>query len=330
MHHRSRLPLPTLRQVRSAVAARTPRHSAHRGGIVTAALSCTLLAASLAVPASTLAQAGGLAALPPVPAPAEEGYVEANGISYHYQIHGEGDPLLLLHGGLGSFGMFGPVLPALMEHRKVIGVDLHGHGRTELGEREISLIDIADDLAVVLGELGYDRVDVVGYSFGGGAAFRLAVQHPERVRRLVVVSAGFAQDGYYPEILAQQAQMGASAAPFMMETPMYEAYTALAPEPERFPELLQRMGDFMRKPYDWTEDAKALSVQTLLVFGDSDMYRPEHIVEFYQLLGGGLRDAGWMREHISPNRLAILPDLTHYEIFASPVLVSTIRQFLDG
>jgi pimeloyl-ACP methyl ester carboxylesterase len=260
----------------------------------------------------------------------KSGYVRANGIDYYYEIHGEGAPLLLLHGGLGSIDMFGPVLPMLAEHRQVIGVDLHGHGRTALGDRPISLIDMGDDMAAILKQLGYGQVDVLGYSMGGGVAFRLAVQHPEAVRRLVIASAGFAQDGFYPEMLPMQAQVGAGMAEMMKGTPMYQSYAAIAPQPEDFPRLLDRMGEMMRTPYDFSEDVKRLRMPVMLVFADSDMFRPEHIVKFYQLLGGGLKDAGWMREHMSKNRLAILPGLTHYEMFAAPELARTVLPFLDG
>jgi pimeloyl-ACP methyl ester carboxylesterase len=105
---------------------------------------------------------------------------------------------------------------------------------------------------------------------------------------------------------------------------------ARAPKPQDFPRLLERMGELMRKPYDWSEDVKKLQMPVMLVYGDSDMYRPEHIVRFYQLLGGGLRDAGWQREHMSRNRLAILPDQTHYDVFLAPALVPTVLPFLDG
>jgi pimeloyl-ACP methyl ester carboxylesterase len=229
------------------------------------------------------------------PKPAKTGRVNANGIDYYYEIHGSGEPLLLLHGGLGSIDMFGSsVLPALAKTRQVIAVDLQGHGRTTLGDRPIDLVDIGNDLALVLDRLGFKQVDVVGYSFGGGAGLRLAVQHPTVVRRLTVISAPYAQN------------------------------------PKDFPRLLDRMGEFMRRPYDWSEDVKRLSMPVMLVYGDADMVRPEHIVQFYQLLGGGLKDAGWQREHMSRNRLAILPDVTHYDMFLSPNLARTILPFLDG
>jgi pimeloyl-ACP methyl ester carboxylesterase len=289
-----------------------------------------LLAATavLAKPAVGLSQAGPAAA---GPVPQKTGHVLANGVNYYYEIHGRGEPLLLLHGGLGSIDMFGPgLLPALARERQVIAVDLHGHGRTALGERPISLIDMGDDMAAVLRQLGHRQVDVLGYSLGGGVAFRLAVQHPELVRRLALVSAGYAQDGFYPEMLPMQAQVGAAMAESMKDTPMYQSYAAIAPDPGEFPKLLDQMGEWMRKPYDWEQDVKKLTMPVMLVFGDSDMFRPEHIVKFYQLLGGGLRDAGWMRENMSRNRLAILPDLTHYEMSLAPELPRTVLPFLNG
>jgi pimeloyl-ACP methyl ester carboxylesterase len=264
------------------------------------------------------------------PTPAKSGHVEANGVRYYYEVHGSGEPLLLLHGGLGTIDMFGPALPLLAEKRQVIAVDLHGHGRTPLGNRKISLIDQGDDMDVILKQLGTGPVDVLGYSFGAGVGFRLAVQHPQAVRRVALVSGGFAQSGFHPELLPMQAQVGAAMAEHMKETPMYKSYVAVAPNPAEFPTLLDRMGELMRTPYDWSADVKKLTMPVMLVYGDSDMFRPEHIVQFYQLLGGGLKDAGWKREHMSKNRLAILPNLTHYEMFRSPDLPRTVLPFLNG
>ncbi|MBA3449571.1 MAG: alpha/beta hydrolase [Pseudaminobacter sp.] len=266
------------------------------------------------------------------PAPAKKtGYAEVDGVNYYYEIRGEGEPLLLLHGGLGSIDMFGPVLlPKLAEGRQVIGVDLQGHGRTALGDRPISLEAMGDDMAEIVAKLGYGKVDVLGYSFGGGVALRLAVQHPEAVRRVALVSAGYAQNGFYPEMIAMQAQMSPAMADMMKDTPMYKSYVAVAPKPEDFPRLLGQMGDYMRKPYDYSADVAALKMPVMLVFGDADMYRPEHVVKFYQLLGGGLKDAGWMRETMSQNRLAIIPNRTHYDMFFAPELATTVLPFLNG
>lgn len=266
----------------------------------------------------------------PASAPVRKGHVAANGVRYYYEVHGQGEPLLLLHGGLGSIELFEPAVPELAATRQVIAVDLHGHGRTQLGDRRISLVEQGDDMATIVGALGYEQVDAMGYSLGAGVALRFAIQHPGCVRRLVVVSAGFAQNGFYPEMLPMQAQLGAAMAEVMKETPIYKSYASIAPNPAEFPLLLDRMGEYMRQPYDWSEDVKKLAAPVMLVFGDSDMFRLEHIVEFYRLLGGALKDAGWQREHMSKNRLAILPNVTHYEVSRSPQLVPTVLPFLDG
>jgi pimeloyl-ACP methyl ester carboxylesterase len=150
----------------------------------------------------------------------KSGYAQANGIKYYYEISGKGEPLLLLHGGLGSIDMFKPIMPAFTEHRQVIAIDLQGHGRTELGSRKISLPDLGDDIAAVLTQLKLKNLDVLGYSFGGGVAFRLAVQHPAMVRRLALVSAGYASEGFYSEMRAQQKQINAGFAEQMKQTPM--------------------------------------------------------------------------------------------------------------
>jgi pimeloyl-ACP methyl ester carboxylesterase len=264
------------------------------------------------------------------PKPSKSGHAAVNGVNYYYAVYGTGEPLLLLHGGMGQIEMFGPNLTKLAQSRQVIGVDLQGHGRTPLGDRDISLVDIGNDMAGVLKKLGYDRVDVLGYSMGGLVAFQLAVQHPEMVCRLVLVSTPYSQDGFYPEMLPQQAAMSAAMAAQMKETPIYKSYVAIAPNPEEFPKLLDQVGAYMRKPYDWSGDVKKLTMPVMLIYGDSDMFRPEHIVKFYQLLGGGLRDAGWQREHMSRNRLAILPNITHYEMGLAPQLIDTALPFLNG
>jgi pimeloyl-ACP methyl ester carboxylesterase len=229
-----------------------------------------------------------------------------------------------------SSELFGPVLTKLAETQRVIGIDLQGHGHTALGTRKIRIEDIGRDLGVVIEKLGLKQVDAMGYSFGGFAALQLAAQYPTRVRKLVIVSAPYAQDGFFAEMLPQQASLGAAMADMMKESPMYTSYAAINPRPQDFPKLLDAMGELMRQPYDYAATVKQLTMPVMLVYGDADMIRPEHIVSFYHLLGGGLKDAGWMRENISKNRLAILPDLTHYEIGAAPVLATTVLPFLNA
>lgn len=281
------------------------------------------IVACVTSPVSALAQ-------PPVAKPDSSGYVAANGVSYWFEIRGKGEPLLLLHGGLMWTETFGPTLTKLAESRRVIGVDLQGHGHTALGRPTISYEDIGRDMSVVIQKLGFPQVDVMGYSFGGGVAMQLAFQHPSLVRRLVVLSAPYASSGFFPEMRPQQAAVSAAIFDQMKESPMYTGYAAIAPRPQEFPRLLDAMGALMRTSYDWSANVKQLTMPVMLVYGDADMIAPEHIVSFYRLLGGGQKDAGWMREHMSKNRLAILPDVTHYESGASPLLAPAVLPFLNG
>ncbi|WP_258593146.1 alpha/beta fold hydrolase [Mesorhizobium sp. AR07] len=265
-----------------------------------------------------------------LPRPEKSGLLPINGLNYYYAVYGKGEPLLLLHGGLGTTDMFAPILPKLAENRTVIGVDLQGHGRTALGDRPFTLEAVGDDMADIVKALGHDKVDVMGYSLGGGVAFRMAVQHPEAVRRLVLVSTGYAQDGFYSEMRAMQKQMSPGMADMMKGTPMYKSYMAVAPRPQDFPKLLDALGNHMRRDYDYSADVAKLKMPVMLAYGDSDMYRPEHEIMFYQMLGGGLKDAGWMRENMSQNRLAILPNRTHYDVFFAPELTAAALPFLNG
>jgi pimeloyl-ACP methyl ester carboxylesterase len=295
----------------------------------------TLIAISV-LAASALVETGGAMAQQGTPAmqtqssAKQTGRQNINGVDYYYEIHGEGEPLLLLHGGLGSIDMYAPVLPVLLKDREVILVDLHGHGRTSLGERSIDVADIGKDMAELVEALDYDKVDVMGYSFGAWTGLHMAAAEPDRVRRLVLGSMPYARDGFFPEMLPQQAQLSGEAAEFMKDTPMYQSYAAVAPEPEEFPRLLDEMGRLLGNDYDYSDAVEKLSMPVMLIYGDSDMIRPEHIVEFYQMLGGGLKDAGWQREHMATNRLAILPDLTHYETFMAPQVFRTALTFLNG
>lgn len=286
--------------------------------------------AAVAFAAPALAQKPGPQTAAKAAAATKTGHLAIDGVDYYYEIHGKGEPLLLLHGGLGSIDMFGPALAQLAQTREVIAVDLQGHGRTALGDRPFKLESMGDDMAALVAKLGRKQVDVLGYSMGGGVAFRMAAQHPQSVRRLAMVSTPFSDDGFYPGIRAQQNQVSAAMAPMMEQTPMYQTYAAVAPNKNEFPRLLDTVGNYMKQHYDWSADVAKLTMPTMLVYGDGDMFRPEHEIKFYQLLGGGLQDAGWQRETMSKNRLAIVPDATHYDIFASPRLIPTVLPFLDG
>ena len=258
-------------------------------------------------------------------------YASVNGIDLYYETHGSGRPLVLLHGGLGSGEMFGPVLPSFTDHHQVVLVDLQGHGRTADIDRPIDVRLMADDVAALIEHLGLDDVDLVGYSLGGGVALQTAIRHPERVRRLVAASANVRRDATYADILAQQGQVSAAAMEFMKETPMYELYQRVAPRPEDFPRLLDKMGEAMAQDFDFSDDVRGLQVPTLVMAADADMAPPSHYVEVFGLLDGGQRDGGWMGEGrpAGGHALAILPGLTHYNLFASPLFAQATLAFLD-
>jgi len=258
-------------------------------------------------------------------------YAEVNGINLYFETLGTGRPLILLHGGLGSGEMFGPILPALADQHQVIAVDLQGHGRTADIDRPIDIRLMADDIAALIDHLGLDKPDVVGYSLGGGVAFFTAVKYPEKVGRLVMTSAHIRRDAIPAEMLAQQAQVNAAAAEFMKDTPMYKLYQEVAPRPEDFPRLLDKIGESMAQDFDYTEEVRSLQVPTMIVAADADMAPPSHYVEMFKLLDGGLRDGGWMGEGRPKggHALAILPGLTHYNMAHSPLFAAATLAFLD-
>jgi pimeloyl-ACP methyl ester carboxylesterase len=227
--------------------------------------------------------------------------------------------------------MFGPILPSLTEQHRVITPDLQGHGRTADIDRPIDERLMADDIAALIDHLGLDRPDVVGYSLGGGVAFHTAVKYPQKVRKAVVGSVYFRSSDVHDELKAQQGQVNASAAEFMKETPMWETYQALAPRPEDFGTLLDKIGAMMAEGFDYTAELRGIRVPTMLVAADSDQAPPSALVEAFKLLDGGLRDGGWEGEHRprGGHALAILPGLTHYNAFSSPLFAAAVLDFLD-
>jgi pimeloyl-ACP methyl ester carboxylesterase len=261
---------------------------------------------------------------------AKGNYAPVNDLNLYYEIHGAGEPLILLHGGVGAIQMFGEVLPSLAQNRRVVAVDLQAHGRTADIDRELRFELMAGDIAALIKHLGLEEADVMGYSLGGGVALRIAIQHPEVVRKLVLVSTPFKRDGWYPEILAGMGQMGPQVAEPMKQTPMYQHYASIAPKPEDWPVLLTKLGELLRQDYDWSNEVAAIKAPTLIVVGDADSVRTAHAVAFFELLGGGKVDAGWDGSGMSNARLAILPATTHYNIYSSPQLSAVVAPFLDA
>jgi len=221
------------------------------------------------------------------------GYAPVNGLKIYYEIHGAGDPLVLLHGGMGSTAMFEHLIPILAASNQVIAIDLQAHGRTADVDRPLRYEQMADDIAGVLGSLRIRNAAFMGYSLGAGVALQATVRHPTIVRRLVLVSVPFSPRGWYPEIFAAIAHMGPATAEAMKQSPLYQVYASVAPRPEDWPVLHSKLPDLLALEYDWSGDIAAIEAPTLLVFADADSIRPSQMMEFYKLRGGGRRDGGW-------------------------------------
>ncbi len=263
--------------------------------------------------------------------PAAEGYAPVNGVRMYWRSRGSGGtPLVVVHGGFGLADMFGDLLDRLAEGRRVLAVDLQGHGHTADVDRPFGFEAFGDDLAALIEHLDLGRADLLGYSLGGGACIRAAVQHPDRVRRLAVVSAPMRRAGWFPEVLEGMAQIGRDGFETMRHSPMYAAYAAVAPDVDAFPALMDRTGDLLRRPYDWADEVRALRPPALLVYADADSIPAAHAAEFYALLGGGTQDAGWDGSRRPASRLAILPGRTHYDVLAAPGLAPVVTGFLDA
>jgi pimeloyl-ACP methyl ester carboxylesterase len=254
-------------------------------------------------------------------------YATSNGIDFYYDEQGEGEPLVMLHGGIGSGEMFAGLAPALAATgRRVITVDLQGHGRTADVDRPFDVARMADDVAGMLP----GKVDLLGYSLGGAVALRLALQHPELVGDLVLVSIAVKRAGNHPEVLVAMDGMSAEAAEFIKPSPPGQFYAANAPDPDNWDTLIAKTSEALKVDYDWTEEVRALKPRTLLVYADADSIRPDHISEFYGLLGGGLADAGWDGSNQPANQLAILPGRSHYDLLESPLLAPVVGEFLQS
>ncbi len=253
-----------------------------------------------------------------------------NGIELAYQVFGTGSPLVLLHGGFGSVEMFGPNVELLAAGRRVIGVDLQSHGRSPAVDRPMRFETMADDIAALITDLELERSAIMGFSLGGAVALRTAIQHPELVERLVLVSTVFKRSGWHPEMTAGMDAMGPETAEPMKHSPMYETYVRIAPRKEDWPLLVTQLTTALKIDYDWSADVAKMPMPVMIVVGDADGLPPSHAVEFFGLLGGGKRDAGWDRSGMTHHRLAVLPGATHYDINVNPALSQAAVPFLDG
>jgi pimeloyl-ACP methyl ester carboxylesterase len=255
------------------------------------------------------------------------GYIPVNGLEMYYEIHGTGQPLVLLHGAFSAIGTsFGELLPGLASSRQVIGFELQAHGRTADIDRPLSIEQMADDTAAALHHLGIEQADIFGYSMGAAVALHVLLRHPEVVRKLVFMSATFNLSGVHPGLMEG---LGEMTPDMMFGSPWHDEYMRIAPDPAHFVTFFAKKTEMDRNTKDVPAEAiAAIKVPTLIVIGDSDLVRPEHAVEMFRLLGGGVFGdlAG-----LPDSQLAVLPGTTHVSIRTrADLLLAIIPPFLDA
>jgi pimeloyl-ACP methyl ester carboxylesterase len=273
------------------------------------------------VSAATVAEAG------PGSTSVKSGYIAVGALNMYYEIHGHGAgvPLVLLHDGFGDIPSWGPTLDALAQSREVIAFEMEGHGRTLDLDRPLNFDQITEDVAAGVRKLGYERVDVMGYSLGGLVALRMGMRYPSLVRKLVVVSGLYSPDGYYPAIRANWPTVQTLAG-----TPMQKEYARIAPNPSRWPVFVDKLREALIDFKGWPEsEVRSIKAPALIVFGDNDAVRPEYEVQLFRMLGGDKASGGFGGPLVS--QMAVLADTTHFSILVrADLLVPIVNSFLDA
>lgn len=247
------------------------------------------------------------------------GYAPVNGGKVYYEVYGEGRPLVLLHGAFMTIGLnWGQLIPELSKTRKIIAVELQGHGHTPFSDRKLSFPDLAKDVESVMDHLKIDSADVAGYSMGGYVAYQLAIQSPRRVTNLVIISSTYKTSGWMPEIT--NAFKGMKPEMFA-NTPMKAAYDAVAPDKTKWTKFMEQMIAFAGVPFDLGDNNIAkLTCPVLLIAGDNDGLDKIELIKTYQLLGGGkVADFGIMPK----SQLAIVPSQGHVSLMMQTATIST-------
>jgi pimeloyl-ACP methyl ester carboxylesterase len=256
----------------------------------------------------------------------EGAYVEVNGMDMYYEVSGEGDPMIVLHGAYMNIPAMGDIVGRLAETHTVYALELQGHGRTNDIDRPVTYPNLAGDVAAFMDAVGIEKADVFGYSMGAAAGLKLAIDHPEKVDQLVAASVSFDMDGAQPDFL----EMIPTMSPDMfVGSPMEDAWKQFAPDPEGFRPFVERMIALEHEPLAWGEEVEALDVPVLIIAGDADMMTLEHLVDMFRRLGGG--HAGDMGNPLAASRLAILPATSHTAVIGqTDLLMGFVDPFLKG
>jgi pimeloyl-ACP methyl ester carboxylesterase len=278
-------------------------------------LRTTLLAVALLMPGFALAQSEPVG-----------DRIEINGMQMYYEVSGEGDPLIVLHGAYMNIPSMGAIIPKLAETHKVYALELQGHGRTTDIDRPITYPAMADDVAAFMDAVGLSRADVFGYSMGSIVGLQLAIRHPAKVNKLVAASVAYDLSGWQPEFTAAIPQMTVE---MIVQMPFAEEYRTLAANPDGFPELARKLIALEKEPMAWEADVRALKTPVLIIAGDADVATLEHSVALFRLLGGGVM--GDMGQPLPASRLAIMPATSHTAVIGqADLLHAFIEPFLKG
>lgn len=258
--------------------------------------------------------------------PTQSGYAPVNGLQMYYEVYGEGQPIVLIHGSYMDIPLnWSSIIPLLAKDRKVVVAEMQAHGRTKDTSRELSYEGMADDVSGLLTHLNINESDILGYSMGGGVAFQMAVRHPDQVRRLVVLSGTYAHDGWWPDV---EATFATFTADMFRGTPIEELYLNAGNDPAHFQDFIRKVISIDLKRYDWSEAVKKIKAPIFIAIGDADGVRYEHAIELFRSKGGGkMGDIHGLPE----SRLAILPGTTHIGMMQrTNWLIPMVTDFLDS
>lgn len=252
--------------------------------------------------------------------------VEVNGMQMYYEVSGEGEPLVVLHGAYMNIQSMGAIIPKLAETHRVYALEFQGHGRTTDIDRPITYPNLADDVAAFMDAVGIDRADVFGYSMGAASGLQLAIRHPERVTRLAAASVAYDSEGWQPAFREFIPQMTVE---MFLGMPFADEFRDLAADPDGFPALVAKLIALEHEPMAWEADVRAMTTPVLIITGDADVATLEHSVAMFRLLGGG--GMGDMGEPLPASRLAVLPATSHTAVITQPDLLHAfIEPFLKG
>jgi pimeloyl-ACP methyl ester carboxylesterase len=253
----------------------------------------------------------------------DSGYAPVNGIKVYYEVYGEGKPVVLLHGAFMTIEMnWGQLIPELAKTRKVIAIELQGHGHTQFSDRKLSHATLASDVEGVMNHLKIDSADIVGYSFGGSVAYQFAIQSPRRLRKLVIISSTYKSSGWLPEVNNAFKTMKPE---FFTNSPMKAAYDAVAPDKTKWTKFLEQMIAFAAEPFNFGDsNISKITAPVLIISGDNDGLDKIELIKTYKLLGGAVSaDLGSMPK----SQLAIVPSQGHFGLMMQ---TKTILGYLDS